>query len=814
MADQHSTDVKLEIGHVLFIDIVGYSKLLITEQRELLRRLTDIVRQTEPFRSAEAQGNLVRIPTGDGMALVFRDSPESPARCGLELASKLLEHPDLRVRMGIHSGPVSEIDDVSDRVNVTGAGINVAQRVMDCGDAGHILLSKHVADDLEQFPQWRPLLHDLGECEVKHGVRLHLINLYSDAAGNPAVPEKIKCATADRVPQAADLTRSRRLQWSLIGAAVLVLLAMVLLAIHKIGTDHWTAQSKARTQEPANAASPSAPQKSIAVLPFDNLSRDPENAFFADGVQDEILTDLSKIADLKVISRSSVMHYKTGVERNLRKIGQELGVAHLLEGSVQRSGNRVRVNAQLIDARNDAHLWAQTYDRDLADVFAIQSEIAKTIADQLQAKLSPSEQNAITRAPTQDLGAFDLYTRARNLMLNVSFTNVGGENLRQAVDLLQKAITRDPNFAAAYVSMAEAHEQLYAVQGDHTEARLALAEAAVARLRELRPDAGETHLAMARHQYFASRDYAAARAELNAAASSLPNEPAILALSAFIDRRAGKWDESVYELSQAIERDPRNTFFMQQQSLTYGLLRRYAEMAAILDRALGVDPDAVETRIARAQAEFQWRANTQPLHDAINNAVAHDPASGPIAADNWINLACCERDQDALSRAVAALGNRRFSFVASLVTFNSHFGDALNSYLRKDSAAFKKALLRARGEQEEFIRQQPGYAPAICTLGLIDAMLGNKEDALKEGRRATELIPVTKDALTGAELIGFFTGICAWSGEKDLALEQLAIATRNPSFVSYGHLKLHPMWDPLRGDARFEQIIVSLAPKE
>jgi tetratricopeptide (TPR) repeat protein len=480
---------------------------------------------------------------------------------------------------------------------------------------------------------------------------------------------------------------------------------------------------------------------------------------------------------------------------------------------VQRAGNKVRVNAQLIDARNDAHVWAQTYDRDLADVFAIQSEIAKTIADQLQAKLSPSEQSAILQAPTRDLGAFDLYTRARTLMLNVSFTNVGGDNLRQAVDLFQQAITRDPKFAAAYASMADAHDQLYAVQGDHTAERLGLAQAAIGRLRDIEPAAGETHLAIARHQYFAFRDYAGARAELSAAAASLPNEPAILALSAFIDRRAGKWDESVHELSQAIERDPRNTFLMQQASLSYGVLRRYSEMAAVLDRALAVDPGSVETRIARALVEFHWRANPRRLHEEIKNAQARDPASASSAAESWINLSCCERDPDALSRALAALGSRRFSFLASLVTFDTRFGHALLNYLRKDSVGMKEALLDARTEQEQSIRQQPRYAPPICALALIDAMLGNKEEALSGGRRAIELIPITQDALTGAELTGFFAAICAWSGDKNLGLDQLATATSIPSFVSYGHLKLHPIWDPLRGDPRFEKIVADLAPK-
>src|SRR5947207_3009729 len=455
-------EIQLEIAHVLFIDIVGYSKLLITEQSELLRRLSDVVRETEQFRSAEAQGKLVRLPTGDGMALVFRNNPEAPVKCALELSKKLKAHPELKVRIGIHSGPVNEVADVNERVNITGAGINIAQRIMDCGDAGHIILSKHVADDLEQYPQWRSELHDLGECEVKHGVRIHAVNFYSDDVGNPEVPEKFRRPEVEvdaAVPRAAAGERMRLPELLVAGAVIAVLaIAGVLL---------WQ-----RLQPKTSAIATAVSDKSIAVLPFENLSRDPDNAFFTDGVQDEILTDLAKIADLKVISRTSVMPYKSGLERNLRKIGEELGVAHVVEGSVQRAANKVRVNAQLLDARTDAHLWAQTYDRDLADVFAIQSEIAKAIADQLQAKLSPNERKAIEQPPTTDVTAFDLYSRAKTFLLNTTFSANNTANYLQAAELLNQAVARDPTFFDAYCQLAHAHDQLYFVAGDHTPARL------------------------------------------------------------------------------------------------------------------------------------------------------------------------------------------------------------------------------------------------------------------------------------------------------------------------------------------------------
>src|SRR5438874_8315355 len=468
----------MQIGHVLFIDIIGYSKLLITEQSELLRKLTEIVRETEQFRAADAEGKLVRIPTGDGMALVFRDNPEAPVQCALELSERLRAHAELQVRMGIHSGPVNEVADVNDRINITGAGINIAQRVMDCGDAGHILLSKRVADDLEQYPQWRSCLHDLGECEVKHGVRISITNLYTDKLGNPELPKKFKKATTGDKGE----VRSRIWPWAL-GAASLIVLALAFFAFQSMR------KNSSNNQGAHGAAARIA--KSIAVLPFENLSSDPDNAFFADGMQDQILTDLAKIADLKVISRTSVLQYKTGVARKLREIGQQLGVAHLLEGSVQRAANRVRGNAQLIDARSDAHLWAQTYDRDLADVFAIQSEIAKAIADQLQAKLSPNEKAEIEQPPTKDVTAFDFYSHAKNLFLNAFGSSTGKADLLQAADLLNRAVARDPTFFEAYCQLAFTHASVYFLDFDHTRSRLAAAEAAVQTATRLRPDAGD-----------------------------------------------------------------------------------------------------------------------------------------------------------------------------------------------------------------------------------------------------------------------------------------------------------------------------------
>src|SRR5215472_1356402 len=409
MASALEPHLHLEVGHILFLDIVGFSKLLADEQKELVQELNRIVRETEQFREAEAGGKLTRLPTGDGMVLVFTSNPEAPVECALEISQKLQSRPELKLRMGIHSGPVNPVADVNDQANLAGAGINIAERVMSCGDAGHILLSKHFAEDLEHYAHWRSHLHDVGEVEVKHGARISLVNLYAGQLGNSALPEKFRLARAVAAKE------QKRVFWRRVSSGTLAVLTIAIgFAVLRVK----------RTSLPIT-------EKSIAVLPFENRSEEKQNEYFADGVQDEILTDLAKIADLKVISRTSVMHYKSGVARNLREIGQQLGVANVVEGSVQRSGNRVRVNAQLVDARTDGHLWAQTYDRDLADVFAIQSEIAKTIADQLQAKLSPSEKKAIEQPPTTDLAAFDLYSRAKSLLLTTGFIATAEPDVRK-----------------------------------------------------------------------------------------------------------------------------------------------------------------------------------------------------------------------------------------------------------------------------------------------------------------------------------------------------------------------------------------------
>jgi TolB-like protein/Tfp pilus assembly protein PilF len=793
MPSEQSSDVKFEIGHVLFIDIVGYSKLLINEQSDQLQKLKQIVRGTEQFRLVEAEGKLLRLPTGDGGALVFRTSPEAPVLCAMEISKALKSHPELHVRMGIHSGPVNEITDLNEQANIAGAGINIAQRVMNCGDAGHILLSRHVTEDLEQYPRWRAYLHELGECELKHGKRLGVVNLYADHVGNPQLPKKFQALKKHRA----------HVRWAEVAVALLVLAAIIAAFV-------------LLPRRPARSAL-AIVEKSIAVLPFENLSEEKANAFFTDGVQDEILTNLAKIADLKVISRTSVMQYKSGAPRNLREIGQQLGVAHVVEGSVQRAANKVRVSAQLIDARNDTHLWAQTYDRDLADVFAIQSEIAKAIADQLQAKLSPNEKKAIEQPPTTDLAAFDLYSRAKSLLVTAGFSGTNQPDLLKAIELLDEAVKRDPSFFDAYCQLAYAHEYLYGYKGsDHTPARLALAEAALQAAIRLRPDAPETHLVRAQYLYYGLRDYAGALAELEIARRALPNDPRLFELTGYILHRRGQQEEGLQNLQRAVELDPRNLYTLQQIALSYQRLQRYAESIAALDRALAIVPENAETRADRGVVYLFWKADTRPLHQTIDAILAQGPDAIVRAGVIWFVCALAERDPAAAERALVALGDNPSLHEGAIILSHS-FGEGLLARMNKDEARARTAFEAARTQQEKIVQAQPDYGPALCVLGLIDAALGRKDVALDEGRRAIALTPLEKDVVNGSYVIQYFAVTAAWAGEKELALQQLEARVRAPvsaGMLSYGLLKLLPVWDPLRGDPRFEKIVASLAPKQ
>ncbi|MFZ3375332.1 MAG: protein kinase [Chthoniobacterales bacterium] len=548
----------------------------------------------------------------------------------------------------------------------------------------------------------------------------------------------------------------------------------------------------------------------IAVLPFENLSNDREDTSFADGIQDDLVTKLANIADLKVISRTSVMQYRG--EHNIRQIGEALRVSHVLEGSVRKTGAWLHINAQLINAHTDSHVWAKQYDGDLKDLFAIQSEIAQAVAEQLHAKISPAEKLAIRRPPTADLTAFDLYSRAKNLLLTTaSFNRAAKANLPQAADLLAQAVAHDPSFFQAYCELAWTHGILYFLNYDHTPTRLALAEEAVEAAFRLRPGAGEAHLARAANLYRGHLDYEGALAELTTARQTLPNDPRVFEVTGYIQRRQGKQEEALRSLERAVDLDPRNILTLQQLAVSYERLRRYPEAEAAWDRVLPIEPNNVESKLARAVLEFNWKADTRPLRQLIDSIRITNPAALSNAADGWLICALAQHDAAAAQNALVAMGDNPFR--DGPVQFSRPFVEGIIARLRNDEGKARFAFIAARAEQEKILQTQRDYAPPLCVLGLIDAALGRKEEALQEARRAAELLPVSKDALNGRRIAAYFAMIAAWVNEKDLACEQLAVATAPPSDFSYGQLKLLPFWDPLHNDPRFEKIVASLAPK-
>jgi TolB-like protein/class 3 adenylate cyclase/Tfp pilus assembly protein PilF len=804
MSAEPEPHFRLEIGHVLFIDIIGYSKLLITEQTELLRRLTDVVRETEQFRFAEAEGKLVRLPTGDGMALVFRNSPEAPVQCALELSKRLKAHPELSVRMGIHSGPVNEVADVNERTNITGAGINVAQRVMDCGDAGHILLSKHVADDLEQYPQWRTHLHDLGECEVKHGVRVSVVNLYTEELGNPEAPEKFRQAketqTTPTIP-ASDAKPAGRSR-ALIAALIIVAAAAA--------AGFYIFSHRSSSKAPPSSVAPALPaisEKSIAVLPFENLSEEKANAYFADGIQDEILTRLSKIADLKVISRTSTQHYKSAPE-NLSEIGRQLGVAHILEGSVQKSGDAVRVNVQLIKAANDSHLWADTFDRKLTDIFSVESEVAKAIADQLRAKLTGQEEQVIAAKPTDNTAAYDAYLRGLAYSLK---PGILAANQLSAQKHLREAVRLDPKFALAWalLSNADARGYLTATLQPTVALREEARQAAGTAL-TLQPNLGEAVLAKGYYHYACLKDYDTAVRYFEQARQFLPNSSQIPESLAYVTRRRGQWDQSESYFNEAERLDPRNANLLSQHAISYMFFRRFPEALRKFDQVLNITPDDVDTlaeKAAIAQAEGDL-----PRASAIL-APLRPGADLTQALETQVYQAILERRP-------AQIIPRLKEILAKPDPALGYFNGELRFWLGwaqevgGDHAAAQESWRQARSELESFLKEQPDNFQLIGALALTNMGLGDKSAALALVERAIAANPIEKDALFAPRPIEILARVAAGGGEPDraiAALEKLfsipgngALAENVP--LTPALLRLDPMFDPLRNDPRFQKL--------
>jgi TolB-like protein/class 3 adenylate cyclase/Tfp pilus assembly protein PilF len=769
----------LEIAHVLFIDVVGYSRLLVNEQREVVEQLNKIVRATPQFQASEAASKLIRIPSGDGMALVFFQSPEEPVQCAVEIAHALRDHPKIRVRMGVHSGPVDEVTHVDNRANVAGGGINIAQRVMDCGDAGHILLSRRVAEDLVQDARWQPHLHDLGEIKLKNVRKIDIVSLYNDEIGNRDVPSRFLRQT------------HRRRNAIALAAAGLLIAATIGFSVLPRASAHKI-------------------DKSIAVLPFENLSADKENAFFADGIQDDVLTNLSKIGDLKVISRTSVMQYK-GKANNVREIGKALGVSNILEGSVRRSGNKVRVNVQLIDAALDKHIWANDYDRDLTDVFAIQTELAHDIANQLQAKLSESEKEWMERKPTENGEAYLAFIQAHNLF-NSGLEDI--EKLKQAEQLYARAIEIDPKFALALARYSQLESWIFhtfdLTAGPRQKARV-LAEQAL----QLQPDLPEAHLAMGFSYYYGDNNYDAALKEFEIAQHGLPNESeGYLALGA-IQRRQGKWAESNANLEKAAALSPKEPWILQNLALNYAMLRRFDAANKTVDRALQIQPDGWSLWDIKVKLAISERGDLSVGERALEKA-----KSMPLRNDaEKLKLVSAQVDFLLLQRKYKEVLETVEDLPDDLVDqvpeghAMKYFAIGIAQKQLGNEAAARAAFLKANSICEEQLKQSPDNASLHIGHAKLLAWLGEKDAALAEAQRATELRPESKDAFEGPPLTEQVAEVHALIGDTGRAIEILDGLMNRPSQLTVHTLKLNPAWDPLRNDPRFQALLAKYASK-
>jgi len=794
MAAEIKKEIQLEIAHVLFTDIVGYSKLPINEQRALVERLNQIVRGTDEFQAAETAGRLIKIPTGDGITLVFYDSPETPAECALEISRVLKKHPELQLRMGIHSGPVSGVIDVTGKANVAGAGINMAQRVMDCGDAGHILLSKHVAEDLEQYPHWQPHLHELGECEVKHGVRVSVVSLYTEELGNPAVPTKIR---REREANAGLDRRARTKRRN-------ALIFGSLIAIIVVGLGLFLFRNRL-LQRPIETLMDA---KGIAVLPFENYSADKENAFFADGIQDDILTSLARIKDLRVISRTSVMGYRGAAVHSLREIGQALGIANILEGSVRREGNRVVVTVQLIDALTDRHLWANRYDRTLADSLGLQGELAAEIAEALRVTLSPDEKARVETKPTENSEAYVFYLRANQIARNPDTLL---EDFKKAEQFYVQAVTLDPKFALAHARLASTRAQIFhfyePLDSWKTKAR---SEAELAL--QLQPNLAEAHLALGQCDYWLDQEYERALAEFGAAATLAPSDGEVGQLIASIKRRQGKWEESLETFVKSQKLDPQNPNIVRNLVFTNTALRRWAEASRWSAQMRTMAPASLVAKIQSGYVEFWWKGNTSVLKSWLSQIPLGSDSGGEIASCRW-EVAMIERNFGEARKVLQNSELNEISYTNAGSTPKS-FLQALIELAEGKQAEAQKLFELARPSFEKAMEEAPMSADRHANLGWFYAFAGRKDDAIREGRRAVELKPESKDAYDGALMNCNLALIYARVGKKELAIPLIERLLKTPGAVdsvdysiTVNDLKHRWEWDPIRNDPRFQKLL-------
>src|SRR5438874_1898845 len=715
--------------------------------------------------------------------------------------------------MGVHSGPINQVRDVNDRVNVAGTGFNVAQRVMDCGDAGHILLSKHLADDLAQYRHWQPYLHDLGECEVKHGLRLHLVNLYKDGLGNPALPGKLGHGKRWKQITSATVRPIRAPVWPQRTLIVALLLSALALAISFTIFFRRGSPNVTRTLSEESIASP-IPEKSIAVMPFENRSEEKSNAYFADGIQDEILTRLSKIADLKVISRTSTQHYKSAPE-NLTEIAKQLGVAHILEGSVQKSADAVRVNVQLIKAATDSHLWSDTFDRKLTDIFSVESEVSKAIADQLRAKLTGHEEEVIAAKPTDNPQAYDAYLRGLAYTLKTGFTPA---NSLGAQKYLKEAVRLDPKFALGWALLSYVDASGYLTQSlQPTAALREEARAAAETALTLQPNLGEAVFANGFYHYACLKDYGTAVSYLEQAYQLLPNNSRIPQALAYVERRRGNWEKSEAYFNKAEKLDPRDVNLLSQHARSYVCLRRFPEALAKLEQILNITPDDIDTLVLKAR---------------IAQAEGDLPRASALLAPLRLGADYANALETQVYQAI--LESRPAAVIAQLKEILAKPDQALGYYngelrfwlgwaqeVAGDHVAARDSWVQARGELEPFLKEQPENFVLMGDLALTNMGLGDNAAALTLAERAIALFPIDKDALAGPRPLDILARVAARIGDPDRSISTLtkllsipyeAPLAANPPLTP-ALLRLDPMFEPLRNDPRFQKLIAASALK-